>query len=69
MKHKEIILCLIWVFVFLLVGFSFMYWSFHTMPERSFRYFAIWIGFIALLWMTSSRARYHSRKYSNKNKG
>lgn len=62
MKHKELLLMLLWILVFFIVGGWFMYWVYHTEPVKTFRYVAIWIGFLALLWMTSSRARYYSRK-------
>lgn len=67
MKHKELILALLWLIVFLIVGGCFMLWVYSTEPARTFRYIAIWIGFLALLWMTSSRARYHSRQDAKQN--
>lgn len=62
MKHKELLLMLLWILAFFIVGVWFMYWIYNTEPVKTFRYVAIWIGFLALLWMTSSRARYYSRK-------
>lgn len=64
---KSLILTFVWLAVSLIVGFCFMWWVKVTPFIFTFRYCAIWVGFLALVWMTTSRSHFHFRQSAKEN--